>query len=361
MLLKNYIVCCHKDKILTNNAPTSQYDCYIQAGAALTDKRICELNDHDGFEGSISDRNARYSEATAMYYISRHIESDYIGIAHYRRRLVLEDATFNDLAMQGVDIITSHLFPLEKPIDQLYREQHYSADWDLFLTLLQKYDSQDFDFDKKVFSEASIHPANLHIFKADHYRAFANWAFPILDAFYKSSPSKYDLYQNRDVGFIAERLSHLFIMKAKRDGLQIYEAGLNNLATSGSSFDPTNAEEAYQKCCDLYAQRSLTACSDILKKALVNGLVNESILMASEIFKYVNREMSAGLPQVLTDYLPLELKSNLDTLISTYSGLKKIVSINKAAPSAEAKALLQQYISTTGFSYLIVDDLMSNS
>ena len=360
MLLKNYVICCHKDKDLTNSAPVSVYDCFIQAGAALTDKRICDLNDHDGFEESISDRNARYSEATAMYYISGHIESDYVGIAHYRRRLSIDGAAFEDLAKGNIDIITSHPFPLDKSIEQLYREQHYSADWDLFLSLLQKYDARDFEFDQKVFSESTIHPANLHIFRADHYREFASWAFPILDAFYNDSPPKFDLYQNRDVGFIAERLSHLYVMKAKRDGLNIHETDLINLNTSGSVFEPQSPEDVYQKCCELYSQRALTACSDILKKALAKGYVSESILGAGEIFKYANREMSAGLPQTLTDYLPLELKSTLDTLLGTYMGLKKIVSINKLTPSAEAKALLQQYVAATGFSSLIVDDLMSD-
>ena len=58
--LKLYIVSCHVDKPLTQTPPESKYDHMIQAGAALTDKRICPTNDMDEF-----DRNS--PEKTDVY------------------------------------------------------------------------------------------------------------------------------------------------------------------------------------------------------------------------------------------------------------------------------------------------------
>ncbi len=106
--LKRYIISCHVDKPLLEEEPFSVYNCPIQAGAALTEKRICELNDHDGFPESRSDRNDRYSEVTAMWWIGNHIDTPYIGIEHYRRRFRLTDEEIAAYMDEGIDIITSY-------------------------------------------------------------------------------------------------------------------------------------------------------------------------------------------------------------------------------------------------------------
>ena len=77
--LIRYVVFSHVDKPTKVEIPKSKYEVSIQAGAALTDKRICEFNDHDGFTDSISDRNGRYSECTAIFWIGKHVESEYVG------------------------------------------------------------------------------------------------------------------------------------------------------------------------------------------------------------------------------------------------------------------------------------------
>ncbi len=130
-LFKLYIVSCHVDKPLTQAPPESVYDVQIQAGAALTVQRICEINDFDDCPESISDRNRRYSEATAMYWIGQHIDSEYIGIVHYRRRLDLTDADFEEFFRQSVDLITTEKIDLGTSIENDYRKVLYSCDWDL--------------------------------------------------------------------------------------------------------------------------------------------------------------------------------------------------------------------------------------
>ena len=47
--LKLYVVKSHVDKPLEEEIKNSKYEVQIQAGAALTEKRICDVNDHDGF------------------------------------------------------------------------------------------------------------------------------------------------------------------------------------------------------------------------------------------------------------------------------------------------------------------------
>ena len=110
--LKMYVVCCHVDKPMEEGDLKSVYNVPIQAGAALTDKRICKLNDYDDFPESISDRNKRYSEMTAMYRIGALNDSEYVGITHYRRRFLLSDKQLEEYMDKGFDIITTKSYPL---------------------------------------------------------------------------------------------------------------------------------------------------------------------------------------------------------------------------------------------------------
>lgn len=359
MLLINYVISCHKDKTLCESSPISRYDRQIQAGAALTDKRICKLNDLDNFPESISDRNARYSELTAMFYISKHIESDYIGISHYRRRLDISDEAFENLASNNIDIITTEAHSFSLPLCELYRKLHYSADWDLFMDILKKYDCADFDYDRNVFSRNTFHGANLHIFKSGLYKAFSDWAFPILDVFYQNSPSKTDIYQNRDVGFIAERLSHLFVSKAVRDGKNVVEVPLREIDSTSKKHSFYSSEDVITECNNLYLNRNITLCGDIIKEALKNNMITDDILDAGEIFSYANKEMNEGYTRSLHEYLPYELRTDLNTLLGTYRGLKKITGICAAVLSPDSFMLLQQYINATGFSKIVLNGLFS--
>ena len=110
--LAMYIICCHVDKPMEEGDLKSKYNIPLQAGAALTDKRICDLNDYDGFDDSISDRNKRYSEMTAMYWIGKHINTEYVGVGHYRRRFLLSDSELDKYMDKGFDIISSILIKL---------------------------------------------------------------------------------------------------------------------------------------------------------------------------------------------------------------------------------------------------------
>lgn len=59
--LKNYIISCDVDKKLADNELIiSEFDCPIQAGAALTDIRLCQTTDMDNCPDNISKKNRRY-------------------------------------------------------------------------------------------------------------------------------------------------------------------------------------------------------------------------------------------------------------------------------------------------------------
>ena len=352
--LKLYIISCHVDKPLTQETPSSKYNVPIQAGAALTDMRTCKLNDLDDCPNSVSDRNRRYSEATAMYWISRHIDSDYVGILHYRRRLDLTDEEYDRYMDDGVDIITTHLLNLGQSIETNYREVLYSTDWDLFMNILNEHDPSEYEFYRECLSSEMIHGSNINVFRAELYREYSEWAFPILDEFWKRSPEKTDIYQHRDVGFIAERLSHLFVMRMIRDGKKVVEVPIMDLRSEEwdckKACDYSDQDEVFNTCDSLYKARQILRCCNVVGESVRRGgnkdprIAKLSEVMVTGILE--RRE----LPLTMHEYLPIQFKSDLNTLLYIWDALKKALQTYILLKNEESSKMLDDILALTHFS-----------
>ena len=357
--LKLYIICSHVDKPLEQEPPVSVYEHMIQAGAALTDRRICELNDHDGFPESISDRNARYSEATAMWWIRKHLDTPYVGIGHYRRRLKLTDEEIAGYMDDGIDIITSVPQIQQWSIEQDYRTIQYSADWDLFMDILAAYAPEDAAFAREEFAADHLYGCNVNILKSDLYREYCDWAFPIMDAFFRRSPEKTDVYLKRDVGFIAERLTHLFVRKAIVQGKKVAEAELVLLKSADSCTtdeircDTRDPEEVYRECDRLYREHHIGKCAYLLAEAREQNALDERLEQVEEVLGVAQME-SDHLPRTMHDYLPAELRTDLNTLVRSYSELQSAVrQYCQNAGSAEA-GQIRDTVERTHFSDIVL-------
>ncbi|MBR5407183.1 MAG: DUF4422 domain-containing protein [Lachnospiraceae bacterium] len=359
--LKNYVISSPADMALEEAFDGSEFDIHIQAGAALTGDRTCDINDHDGFAESISDRNQRYSEATAMWWIMKHLDTPYVGIAHYRRRFALSDDQISGYIEDGVDIITTNALDMEISIEEAYRELHYSKDWDLFMNILGIYSPKDVPLAKEVFSSTLIHKCNINIFRRELYSAFCNWAFPILDCFYNKSPRKTDLYQRRDVGFIAERLSHLFVEKMISQGRRVVCAGLKELKSK--EWQPSNelqhmtcADEVFDACNQLYKSSQIGRSYLLMTTANEIGICDESNLPALEILKLGEFERQYY-SRTLHDYLPPFMRENLYTLQQTFSDLRnKILACHKTS-DLSATNTLKAYLAQTHITPLVAADI----
>ncbi len=338
--------------------PVSAYEHYIQAGAALTDKRICELNDHDGFPESISDRNSRYSEVTAMWWIGKHLDTPYVGIEHYRRRLSLTEEELSGYMDDDIDIITTLPVKMGWSVEDNYRNEFWSADWDLFMSIIEEMAPQDLGFAKECFAGDLIYCCNINIFKSELYREFCEWAFPMLDAFYRRSPEKTDVMQHRDVGYITERLSHLFVMKMKASGKKIAEAGVIRLQSSDwqpeNECDLTDPDEVWKACDRLYRQNRIRECTKMIAEAIKKGSdEDERLRTLSDILSIAVLERRE-LPLTMHEYLPRELRGDLDTLTAAYDGFRRIVLLWHARDDDETAKLLSDYMKLTHFSTIAV-------
>ncbi|MCR5671756.1 MAG: DUF4422 domain-containing protein [Butyrivibrio sp.] len=364
--MTNWIVCCHVDKPLAEEEPHSKYDKKIQAGAALTDKRICDFNDHDDFPESISDRNRRYSELTAVFWVSKHIDSEYVGISHYRRRFDIPDEELDLLMDKGFDIITTA--PVSqgdgRSVEESHKSVNYAWDWDLMMELILDIHPDDYKLAAELGSQSSFHYANMNVFRNDVFREYADWLFPVLNAFFENSPEKTDVYSKRDVGFISEFLSSVFVEKAKREGKVVIEAPVRQLRSETNAqpenIDMHDPEAVFAQCNRLFMQSRIRQCRSLFQDALDMGTIdlsNEKYMNLYEVFLLELAEQRQ-IPLIISDYLPVEMQSDLDHVINTYSALKALIIGFLSAPSGEAFGKLQSYIDLTRFSSVVVKNIL---
>ena len=356
--LKLYIVSSHADKPIEEGALHSSYDVPIQAGAALTDQRTCAINDHDGFPESISDRNMRYSEGTAMWWVAKHLDTPYVGIAHYRRRLDLTEEEIAAYLDADTDIITSVPQVSEVSIEEDYRTIHHAGDWDLFLEILRTYAPEDVGFAMECFRGNTLHGSNVNIMKSALYTEYSDWAFPMADAFFRRSPLKTDLYQRRDCGFILERLSHVFVRKQIARGKRVVEAPLIHLKSVSGYMaedivcDRRDPEAVRRECDRLYREHRIVKAVYLLAEAREQDAMDEYLCELEEVFGVAQME-SDHYSETMHEYLPEAMRSDCGMLIRTYGELRGRIREYLGARTPEAADRLREYLMQTHFSRIV--------
>lgn len=362
--LKLYVVSSHVDKPLKVKIENSKYEVPIQAGAVLTEKRICEVNDYDGFFESISERNRRYSECTAIYWIGKHIDSDYVGVEHYRRRFVCSDEELESLMDEDVDIITTKPMNVPEGLKQNYVNDHYGGDWVYLFDLLKRYDPENYGLYESLSFDTKFHFGNINIMKADLFREYCNWAFPIVDEYFKNTPEKLDAYNRRDAGFIMERLSHFFVKRMIRDGKKVVECEVKNYSTHvwtpTDECDVKDFESVYEACNRLYDARQITKCCNVLGEAEKFGAGQDGRLnrLSDVLYGGILERVQSQI--TMYEYLPLEMKDTLEHLCESFEQLRQMVTLYAQNPTDEMKQLFANYLATTEYSMILVNYILDN-
>ena len=226
----------------------------IQVGAANTEKRFSNML-QDDIGDHISARNSSYCELTAVYWAWKNVQADYIGLFHYRRFLSFDqhrktekDGFIHMTELNQAAINTLHLTPQNM--------QNYIVKHDIVmmrpinvfdmtagncLTVRQQFDivpqHRPQDLTKAVEILSVMYPdyiqdakryldgekafyCNMFIMKQELFHTYCQWLFPILDQLYIYQRNNYTeqmgTYEERLVGFIAERLQGIFITHLKR-------------------------------------------------------------------------------------------------------------------------------------------------
>ncbi len=217
----------HMDKPLTGES--SDWPAYIrpiQVGAALTDRKIVNLQDDRG--DNISSKNCNYCELTATYYAWKHSSAAYKGICHYRRIFAVNDEQMQMLLQRESDWDVILPYPSIHYPDISTQHTRYvtESDWKAMLQALEELEPAYLEaYEKSVLAgEHCFFNFNMLIAKATVFDDYCSFLFEVLERTEELAAPKGWERADRFAGYLGENLTTIYFLK-NRERWKIAYAG----------------------------------------------------------------------------------------------------------------------------------------
>lgn len=207
-IVRIYTVRSHMDKSEGAEISCHHWEIPIQAGAALSGRQICGIRDNIG--DNISYKNRQYCELTALYWIWKHDHSDYTGLCHYRRHFQLDSKILEALVCSDIDVVLTIPILNFPSVREVYRHDHVEKDWEIMLEAVRKLAPEYLAAAIELQNGNYYYGYNMLIARKEILDRYCEWLFPILDYCETHCDTKEDAYQNRYIGFLAERLLSVY-------------------------------------------------------------------------------------------------------------------------------------------------------
>ncbi len=195
---------------------------------------ICRDKPQDGNLESdgenISFLNPYINENTGIYWAWKNdLTCDYIGFCHYRRYFTSDDITMVERHilkqseieryLKSYDLIVSGVhIDYGKTIEGRFADTidsgAFKEGMEIVRKIISEVQSEYSSAFEHVFSGHSFFPCNMFIMPRKIFEKYCQWLFSILPkACELFSIEKYDNYSSRAIGFIAERMLTVWLMK----------------------------------------------------------------------------------------------------------------------------------------------------
>lgn len=216
----------------------------LMAGNSLTNNNIHILGDDSG--DHISFKNPYYSELTGIYWIWKNTGQQIVGTCHYRRfftarkepmvykikrllyyparlykkrygliytgninyweKRIINAKEISQL-LEKYDAILPQSRLLKYTVETHYKRYHNANDLILLESILRDKCPEYMVSFQNILKGKKLFANNMFVMKDKHYQEFMSWLFSILFEFERrSNLEEYTGYQERILGFIAERL-----------------------------------------------------------------------------------------------------------------------------------------------------------
>lgn len=191
-------------------------------GKQLLDYTPDNTGDH------ISIKNPHFCELTAIYWAWKNLDTDYIGLCHYRRyftrkevhdlekrkQMILTGADWEKLlAKNSVVVAGKRKYYIETNYSH-YIHAHPKEGLDMAGQVIHEFYPEYDQAFKKVMNRTWAHMFNMFVMRRDRYNQYCEWLFTILFEVEKRLDiSTYDAYNSRVFGFIGERLLDVWLEK----------------------------------------------------------------------------------------------------------------------------------------------------
>ena len=203
------------DKALCKAWRIKKYEQEIQAGAALTGRRLTPgiLTDDNG--DNISSQNKRFCELAVLYWIWKNAKDEVVGLEHYRRHFILPADWLERMEAHNIDVILPIPLYVSPSLAENYKSRHDPSDWEYMMNHLKSQDEDLYNDAEEFFRGNLYSPCNMFIMRKNVLDDLCRWIFPILFAVAEHGGQKTDAYQNRYPGFLSERLMTFFFGRHK--------------------------------------------------------------------------------------------------------------------------------------------------
>lgn len=207
----------------------------VQVGAAGKESLFGFQRDDEG--ENISGKNPNYCELTALYWAWKNLDTDYIGLAHYRRHFAVGHgdkrsrvATGEQMldALQSVDVVLPkpRKYYIETNYSQ-YAHAHHEEDLVLTREIIANHESWGISKYDEIMSRTYGHRFNMFAMRKDLADKWCEWLFGVLSELEERLDlSCYSANDARVFGFVSERLLDYWI---ESNGLAYAEMPVVNL------------------------------------------------------------------------------------------------------------------------------------
>jgi len=178
---------------------------------------IKSINDYGDKSGiSISERNFTYCECTAIYWLYKNFDCDYIGIEHYRRlfyspliKPVSKKYVEKKLKKYDFIVMINWLLP-HKNKDQ-FIEAHDKEMYVAMEEAIKKLHPEYLPSFNKTMNQHHLSWCNMFITSKKHFNQYCDFLFDILFEIERNITIPTDPYKRRIMGFISERMLNIYL------------------------------------------------------------------------------------------------------------------------------------------------------
>jgi len=180
----------------------------------------------DNSGDNLSARNANYCELTGLYWAWKNLNTDYLGLVHYRRhfsngkilsnkrnRVITKPELERIIESSEVEIFLPkpRNYWIETNYSQ-YAHAHHAIDLDTTKAIIQEKYPEYIPIWESSMKKTSGHRFNMFIMSSEKLDSYCTWLFDVLFELEKRLDiSSYSQNDRRVFGFISERLLDIWL------------------------------------------------------------------------------------------------------------------------------------------------------
>lgn len=220
------LVATHKSA----DVPSDGFHLPVHVGHALNPIDLGYQSDDEG--ENISDLNGTYCELTGLYWAWRNLDSELLGLSHYRRYFrgtsvgpkasrIMSKSDAERLLDRYDFVVGRRRHYFVETVESHYRHAHHGDDLDVLRDVVGEVAPDSVSAYESVLSGRSLSLYNMFLTRRELFDSYAEWLFPILEETrhrLDGGPAR-TAYQNRTLGYLGERLLNVWVKS--RDDLKI--------------------------------------------------------------------------------------------------------------------------------------------